>query len=158
MVGWEWARELQCRRPNLINHHQNTRNGLHRQSKMCLFGFATPFLPLFAYDAAACLWICIESILYEHVWPRLSKLELGSAPQISLWNNDFPTAKEHAWMRVIQLHLHRVLAYLARLHERVHAEVFCLHIQALGPVDAFSHGDLLIATGGSSVQNANVCD
>ena len=31
--------------------------------------------------------------------------------------------QEHACMRLFQLHLHRVLAHLARVHERIYVEV-----------------------------------
>ena len=75
-----------CSRPNLINHHQNTvpEMGCTDNPKCVCLGLPLHFCLCLHIDAAACLWICIESILYEHVWPRLSKLELGSAPQISL--------------------------------------------------------------------------
>ena len=111
-------------------------------------------------NAAACLWICIDCIAmyvdYEHFQAR-TKLEQGSASLIlkQQVSNCQGTC-------------------LDACHSTTPSQSFgvfgtppwtnsCWGVLPayLGPrscpVDAWSCGDLLIATGGSAVQNANVC-
>lgn len=70
---------------------------------------------------------CFEQDAFVGVFFLFSRFSpiphLFLAIQVGLTNGRPFVLQEHACMRLFQLHLHRVLAHLARVHERIYVEV-----------------------------------
>lgn len=67
---------------------------------------------------------CFEQDAFVGVFFLFSLIpHLFLAIQVGLTHGRPFFLQEHACMRLFQLHLHRVLAHLARVHERIYVEV-----------------------------------